>query len=68
MTVLTRLIDPPRSEFDRLPNRLTEGERRVIDLLDSHLDPLWEMYVQPHLNGLRPDLILLNPDAGIAVF
>ena len=40
----------------------------MIDLLDSHLDPLWEMYVQPHLNGLRPDLVLLNPDAGIAVF
>lgn len=68
MTDLTRLIDPPRSAFDRLPNRLTDGERQVIDLFDRGLDPAWEMYVQPHLNGLRPDLVLLNPDVGIAVF
>ena len=68
MTVLTRLIDPPRSAFGRLPNSLTEGERQVIDLFDRHLGPTWEMYVQPHLNGLRPDLVLLNPDVGIAVF
>ena len=26
------------------------------------------MYIQPHLNGLRPDLVLLNPKVGIAVF
>ena len=26
------------------------------------------MYIQPHLNGLRPDFVLLNPNAGIAVF
>ena len=68
MTDLTRLIDPPRSAFERLPNRLTDGERQVIDLFDRSLDPAWEMYVQPHLNGLRPDLVLLNPDVGIGVF
>ena len=68
MTVVTRLIDPPRSVFDRLPTSLTDGERQVIDLFDRHLDPTWEMYVQPHLNGLRPDLVLLNPRIGIAVF
>ena len=28
----------------------------------------WEIYVQPHLNGLRPDFVLLHPRAGIAVF
>jgi hypothetical protein len=28
----------------------------------------WEIYVQPHLNGLRPDFVLLNPRIGIAVF
>ena len=26
------------------------------------------MYIQPFLNGLRPDLVLLNPMVGIAVF
>ena len=66
--MLTRLIDPPRSAFDRLPNSLTDGERQVIDFFDRCLDPAWEMYVQPHLNGLRPDLVLLHPRIGIAVF
>lgn len=32
------------------------------------LDPAWEIYVQPHLNGLRPDFVLLHPRIGIAVY
>lgn len=65
---MTRLIDPPRSAFGDLPNSLTDGELQVIDLFDRYLAPTWEMYVQPHLNGLRPDLVLLNPRIGVAVF
>ena len=63
-----RIIDPPRSQFERLPTQLTSGERQLIDLFDEELSPKWEMYIQPHLNGLRPDLVLLNPSVGIAVF
>ena len=33
-----------------------------------NLAPEWEIYIQPHLNGLRPDFVLLNPNVGIAVF
>ena len=40
----------------------------MFDFFDTHLSPAWEIYVQPHLNGLRPDFVLLNPDVGIAVF
>ena len=65
---MSRLIDPPRQDFERLPTPLTAGERWVIDLFDQYLDADWEMYVQPHLNGLRPDLVLLKPTIGIAVF
>ena len=65
---MPRLIDPPRSAFNRLPSGLTDGERQVIDLFDRCLAPEWEMYVQPHLNGLRPDVVLLNPHVGVAVF
>lgn len=65
---MTRLIDPPRSAFGDLPNRLTDGELQLVDLFDRYLDPAWEMYIQPHLNGLRPDLVLLNPRIGVAVF
>lgn len=63
-----RIIDPPKSKFEKFPTPLTFGERQLIELFDENLPSGWEMYVQPHLNGLRPDLVLLNPLVGIAVF
>ena len=63
-----RTIDPPKDQWDRLPTLFTSGEREVFKLFDFKLPLEWEMYIQPHLNGLRPDLVLLNPYAGIAVF
>src|SRR6187399_1617379 len=63
-----RLIDPPREQHDKLLTPLTDGERRVVDLFDATLQPEWEIYVQPHLNGLRPDIVLLHPGVGVAVF
>jgi len=47
---------------------LKDGLQQVIALFNSRLSEHWEMYVQPHLNGLRPDIVLLSPKAGIAVF
>ena len=63
-----RIIDPPKDQWHRLPTPLTSGENEVYNLFDTGLPLEWEMYIQPHLNGLRPDLVLLNPYAGIAVF
>ena len=63
-----RIIDPPKDQWHRLPTPLTSGENKVYNLFDARLPLEWEMYIQPHLNGLRPDLVLLNPYAGIAVF
>ena len=63
-----RIIDPPENQWERLPTPLTFGERSVFELFNTVLPFEWEMYIQPHLNGLRPDLVLLNPYAGIAVF
>ena len=65
---MARIIDPPRSSFEQLPTLLTYGERKVIDLFDQRLPAEWEIYVQPHLNGLRPDIVLLHPAIGVAVF
>ena len=65
---LQRYIDPPRNSFDQLPTPLTDGEPQVIELFDEKLHPEWEIYVQPHLNGLRPDIVLLHPRVGVAVF
>ncbi len=65
---MPRLISPPRAELGRLRTPLTAGELRVLDFFDLYLADGWEIYVQPHLNGLRPDFVLLHPNAGIAVF
>ena len=65
---MDRIVSPPRSQFENLRQPLTAGEKRVFDLFDAYLAPEWEIYVQPHMNGLRPDFVLLNPNAGIAVF
>ncbi len=65
---MSRLICPPREELGRLRTPLTAGEWRVLEFFDRHLPVGWEIYVQPHLNGLRPDFVLLHPYAGIAVF
>ncbi|WP_448381538.1 UvrD-helicase domain-containing protein [Gloeomargarita sp.] len=65
---MAHLICPPRTELDSLRTPLTAGELRVLEFFDRYLPEGWEIYVQPHLNGLRPDFVLLHPHIGIAVF
>ena len=50
------------------PEELTSAEKDVVEFLDRNLSQNWEIYVHPHLNGLKPDIVLLNPTVGIAVF
>jgi hypothetical protein len=66
--MIARKVSPPLKEMERLRQPLTPGERMVLDLFLRELPLEWEIYVQPHLNGLRPDFVLLNPAVGIAVF
>lgn len=63
-----RVIYPPLVEHTKLRQQLTAGEKQVLQLFNQHLPIDWEIYIQPHLNGLRPDFVLLNPKGGIAVF
>lgn len=63
-----RVVSPPLSELARLRTPLTTGEDRFLSFLLRNLPPAWEIYIQPHLNGLRPDFVLLHPSVGIAVF
>jgi hypothetical protein len=65
---MTRFISPPKSDLSKLRQPLTAGEKRVFEFFDEKLAPEWEIYLQPHLNGLKPDILLLNPRVGIAVF
>ena len=65
---MKRFVSPPVDQLDSLRQPLTAGERIVFDFFNTHLSAEWEIYIQPHLNGLRPDFVLLHPRAGIAVF
>jgi hypothetical protein len=63
-----RLVSPPPGAMASLRTPLTEGEQQVLKWFQQRLSDKWEIYVQPHLNGLRPDFVLVNPAVGIAVF
>ena len=65
-TAIPRLIFPPRSDLARFP-ALTAGEAKVLDYLDRALAVEWEIYVQRHLNGLKPDFVLLHPEGGVLI-
>jgi hypothetical protein len=61
---MSRHINLSKAQWNSLPS----DEREVFELFDKKLLPEWEMYIKPHLNGLNPDVVLVNPKAGIAVF
>lgn len=65
---MNRVIYPPLSALPDLRKKLEPGEQMLLDVFDSCLAPEWEIYIQPYLNGLRPDFVLLNPYLGIGVF
>lgn len=65
---MDRFVSPQVNQLKRLRDPLTPGEQKVFNLFNDSLDPKWEIYIQPHLNGLRPDFVLLHPEIGIAVF
>jgi hypothetical protein len=64
---MARIINPAKNQLTRLRQPLTAGEEKVFTWLDHNLHPDWEIYIQPHLNGLRPDFVILHPRAGVVV-
>ena len=62
------ILVPELEEINSLPQKLTDGERCLMEALCKALDDNWTVYVQPHLNGLRPDIVIFNEDAGIGIF
>lgn len=65
---MVRTVSPPLDALDTLRQPLEPGERIVRDWFLRRLPESWEIYIQPHLNGLRPDFVLLHPRNGIAVY
>src|SRR5690554_3476043 len=43
------------------------GEERVLAFFAEHLHG-WEIYSQPQINGLIPDVVVFNPSVGLGVF
>ena len=67
MHMPVKFIEPPIAALEASTQPLTAGEWAVLSYFAAHLGQSWEIYVQPHLNGLRPDFVLLNPRVGIVV-
>ncbi|GAA4649693.1 hypothetical protein GCM10023116_19720 [Kistimonas scapharcae] len=61
------LVSPPLNEIPKLRQPLTAGEKETLNFLVKHLPHTWEIYIQPHMNGLCPDFVLLNPWVGIII-
>lgn len=60
-------IFPSWEQISALRTPLTEGERTLAKFLDDHLPKTWNIYVQPYLNDMRPDIVVLNARVGVVV-
>lgn len=74
-------VFPSWEQIGHFKQPLTEGEWCLLTFLDDHLkkdelfqdDDLtkyngWLIFVQPYLNGCRPDIIIFNPGIGVQIF
>ena len=63
------VLVPSWSDLEQLPQALKPGERHLLNALLEVLEgDDWTIYAQPHVNGLRPDVIIFNPNHGIGIF
>lgn len=58
---------PQREQLDGLRVPLKEGEEYLLSALVQHLDDSYEIFVQPFLNGDRPDFVIMRRNFGIVV-
>jgi len=72
---------PSWEQIERFKQPLTEGERYLLKFLDDNLkkdDSFqgndlaeyrgWLIFVQPFLNGSRPDIVIFRPGIGVQIF
>ena len=60
-------IYPSFEVIKRLKVQPTAGEKKLLKLLYNSLDDRFDIYFQPYLRGDRPDIILLNKEAGLLI-
>ena len=63
-----RITYPQQSDLAKLSKPLSDCETQVLEYFLRNMPPSWEIYIRPHLNGLAPNFVLLNPQRGIAVY
>ena len=61
-------IYPSWDEIEKFHDPLTDGEERLARFLDDELPKEWKIFVQPYLNGSRPDIVIFNPQLGVMVY
>ena len=61
-------IYPNWEDIEKLKDPLTDGELYFAKYLDDYLPQEWEIYIQPYLNGDRPDIVILHPKVGLMIF
>lgn len=58
---------PAPDTWTDLRVELTDGERLLAETLIERLSDTWRLYLQPHVAGTRPDLVLVHPRAGVQI-
>lgn len=78
--MFSRVI-PSWEQIGQFKQQLTEGELYILKFLDDNLEKDttfnsnnlteyngWLIFVQPFLNGSRPDVVIFNPNIGVQIF
>lgn len=60
-------IFPTLEQVDLLKVKPTDGERKLLNFLNTALDDTYEVYFQPFLNGDNPDIIILRENSGVMI-
>ena len=59
-TEMTSRIIYNNNPDQKLPNDI----QQIVDVLDKKIPADWDIYAQPFLNNLKPDIVLLNEKKG----
>lgn len=58
---------PPPDSWENLRVDLTPGEKHLTERLIQELSEGWAIYLQPHIGGTRPDIVLVHPRVGVQI-
>jgi hypothetical protein len=61
------LCFPPQDQINQFRVSLTEGEAYLLRCLQDNLDDSFEVFVQPFLNGDRPDFVIMRRGFGVII-